>query len=55
MREDNIGIILNPMLWHTMHDFSGGCVLLIAASDVYNEADYIRNYDEFLLLARGSR
>ena len=38
MREDNIGIILDPMLWHTMHDFSSGCVLLVAASDYFNEA-----------------
>ena len=51
MREDNVGIILDPMLWHTMKDFSSGCVLLIAASDYYDEADYIRNYDEFIKLA----
>ena len=52
MREDNVGVILDPMLWHTMHDFSSGCVLLVAASDYYDEADYIRNYDEFLQLAK---
>ena len=52
MREDNVGVILEPMLWHTMHDFSSGCVLLIAASDYFDEADYIRNYDEFINFAR---
>ena len=52
MREDNIGVILDPMLWHTMHDFSSGCVLLVAASDYYDEADYIRSYDEFITLAK---
>ena len=52
MREDNIGVILAPMLWQTMHDFSSGCVLLVAASDYYDEADYIRNYDEFMRLVR---
>ena len=52
MREDNAGIILDPMLWHTMHDFSSGCVLLVAASDYYDEADYIRDYDEFIRLVR---
>jgi hypothetical protein len=31
-----------------MHDFSNGCVLLIVASDYYEEADYIRNYDDFI-------
>ena len=50
MREDNVGIILEPMLWHTMKNFSSGCVLLVAASDYYNEADYIRDYNEFIRL-----
>jgi hypothetical protein len=35
-----------------MHDFSADCVLLLLASAVYDEADYIRDYDEFLALAR---
>jgi len=52
MKRENEGIILGPMLWHTMHDFSSGCVLLVAASDYYDEGDYIRNYDEFLSLVR---
>lgn len=52
MRCDNVGIILEPMLWHTMNDFSSGCVVLVVASDVYDEADYIRDYDEFLGLVK---
>jgi len=52
MKRENEGIILGPMLWHTMHDFSSGCVLLVAASDYYDESDYIRSYDEFLSLVR---
>lgn len=48
MWRDNVGIILGTGLWHTMHSFSSGCVLLIAASDYFNEKDYIRDYDEFL-------
>ena len=52
MKRENEGIILGPMLWHTMHDFSTGCVLLVAASDYFNESDYIRNYDEFMTLVR---
>lgn len=47
MMKDNVGVILGPMLWHTMHDFSSGCVLLVAASDYYDESDYIRDYEEF--------
>ena len=48
MFRDNVGVILGPALWHTMHSFSSGCVLLVAASDYYDESDYIRNYDDFL-------
>lgn len=42
------GARLGPELWHTMTEFSQDCVILVFASDYYNESDYIRNYDEFL-------
>lgn len=47
MESPSIGIDLSPMLWHEMHDFSADCVLLVIASDEYDEADYIRDYDSF--------
>ncbi|MGZ8997989.1 MAG: WxcM-like domain-containing protein [Allosphingosinicella sp.] len=37
-----------------MHDFSPGCVLLLLADDHYEEADYIRNFEEFEALVRGT-
>ena len=37
-------------MWREMYDFSPDAVLLVLASDFYNEEDYIRNYDEFLKL-----
>ena len=40
-------IDLPPMLWHEMHDFSTDCVLLVLASDYYDERDYVRDYSEF--------
>ena len=43
----NVGIDLPPMLWHEMHDFTADCVLLVVASDEYDEMDYIRDYEEF--------
>ena len=42
-----LGVALPPMLWHEMYDFSSDCVLLVLASDYYDESDYIRNYKEF--------
>jgi hypothetical protein len=35
-----------------MHEFSADCVLLVLASDFYDEQDYIRNYDAFLELTK---
>ncbi|EGQ9302069.1 FdtA/QdtA family cupin domain-containing protein [Vibrio vulnificus] len=42
------GLVINKMQWHEMHNFSDDCVLLVLASDVYDEVDYIRDYSDFL-------
>ncbi|MCG3864084.1 MULTISPECIES: FdtA/QdtA family cupin domain-containing protein [unclassified Photobacterium] len=44
----NIGLFINSMMWREMHDFSDDCVLIVLASNYYDEADYIRSYDDFL-------
>ena len=31
-----------------MYDFSPDAVLMVLASEIYDESDYIRDYDEFL-------
>ena len=46
------GVSLPPMVWHEMHDFSPDCVLLVLASEHYDEADYIRDYDDFLRFSK---
>ena len=46
--KSNIGLMIPPMVWHEMHDFSEDCVMLVLASAQYDEAYYIRNYDEFM-------
>lgn len=47
MNSGSVGIDLPPMVWHEMHDFSADCILLVVASDYYDEDDYIRDYQEF--------
>jgi dTDP-4-dehydrorhamnose 3,5-epimerase-like enzyme len=42
------GLLLPPMVWHEMSDFSADCVLMVVADAPYDEADYIRDYGEFL-------
>ena len=46
--QPNKGLLIPPMVWHEMHDFSDDCVLLVLASDFYDESDYIRKYDDFI-------
>lgn len=43
---------LGPMIWHEMRDFTSDCVLMVIADDHYDEADYIRDYDQFIAAAR---
>jgi hypothetical protein len=42
------GVYLGPLLWHTMHSFTPDCVILVLASEIYDESDYLRKYDDFL-------
>ena len=42
------GLVIDSMVWREMHGFSHDCVLLVLASELYEEADYIRDYEQFL-------
>lgn len=42
------GLLIEGMVWHEMHNFSKGAVLVVLASEHYQISDYIRNYDDFL-------
>ncbi|MDN3454338.1 MULTISPECIES: FdtA/QdtA family cupin domain-containing protein [unclassified Psychrobacter] len=42
------GLLIEDLVWREMHDFSEDCVLLVLASEYYDETDYIRDYDNFL-------
>lgn len=43
-------LLVVPGIWRELDDFSSGSVCLVLASHGYDEADYIRDYDEFLRL-----
>jgi len=42
------GLYVCPMIWRELDNFSSGSVCLVLASNFYDEADYFRNYDEFI-------
>lgn len=48
MKDPGTGILLGPLLWHTMSNLSKDCVILVLSDAWYGENDYIRNYKEFL-------
>lgn len=42
------GLYISNNMWREMYDFSSDAVLMVLASELYDESDYIRNYQEFL-------
>lgn len=42
------GLYVPNNMWREMYDFSPDAVLMVLASEVYREEDYIRSYEEFL-------
>lgn len=47
------GLLINSGLWSELENFSSGAVCMVVASDVYDEGDYIRNYEDFLAYIKG--
>lgn len=48
------GLYIGPNIWREMYDFSEDAVLLVLASKVYDEKDYIRDYTKFIESVKGS-
>jgi dTDP-4-dehydrorhamnose 3,5-epimerase-like enzyme len=46
------GILITPGIWRELKNFSSGSVCLVVASDVFQESDYIREFDEFLAFVK---
>jgi dTDP-4-dehydrorhamnose 3,5-epimerase-like enzyme len=46
-----VGLTMGPMIWREMSEFSADCVLMVLADQVYDEADYIRDYADFRAIA----
>jgi dTDP-4-dehydrorhamnose 3,5-epimerase-like enzyme len=46
------GLYICPMIWRELKNFSSGSVCLVLASNLYDEQDYYRNYEEFLAVTK---
>jgi hypothetical protein len=42
------GLYVCPMIWRELDNFSSGAVCLVLASNLYDEFDYYRDYQEYL-------
>ena len=49
------GLYIANDMWREMYDFTPDAVLLVLASEYYDEADYIRNYEDFLKYVKEGR
>jgi UDP-2-acetamido-3-amino-2,3-dideoxy-glucuronate N-acetyltransferase len=47
-----IALHIPPMVWAVQYKYSEDAVLLVLASEEYDAADYVRDYDEFLAAVR---
>ena len=45
------GLLIDSCIWREMYDFSSDCVLMVLADCHYDENDYIRDYDAFIIHA----
>jgi len=48
----NKGLYIGLGIWREMYDFNQSSVLLVLASEYYDENDYIRDYEEFLKMIK---
>ena len=48
----DLGLYVPPMIWAVQYRYSSDALLFVLASDPYDPADYIRDYDEFLSVVR---
>lgn len=55
LNRNDRALMLDPMVWHEMFDFSPGCVLLVLAETWYDETDYIRDYALFQRLCEDKK
>jgi dTDP-4-dehydrorhamnose 3,5-epimerase-like enzyme len=49
LNKPNFGLLIPTGIWRELQNFSSGSVCLVLASAEFDEADYIRNFKEFIL------
>ncbi len=47
------GLHVAPLTWIKLREFSRGALLLVLASHAFDESDYLRRHDDFLIVVHG--
>lgn len=55
MNRSYYGLYVAPLMWRDITNVSSGAVLMVLASELYDEADYFRDYHKFLEAVRSAR
>ncbi len=53
LNRPNIALHIVPGLWRELDSFSSGAITMVLASEVYQEQDYIRDYNNYIELKKG--
>lgn len=48
LNKPNKGLLIESNIWRELENFSSGAVCLVLASAIFDESDYIRDFDEFI-------
>ncbi len=48
LNRPNLALHVLPGLWRKLDNFSSGSISMVLGSELYDEKDYIRNYDDFI-------
>ena len=55
LNDPSEGLFVGASIWREMYDFSADAVLLVLASEYYDEQDYIRDYSDFVRYIGGGK
>jgi hypothetical protein len=48
LNRPNFGLLVLPGIWRELFEFSSGAICMVLASHIYDETDYLRDYNKFI-------
>jgi dTDP-4-dehydrorhamnose 3,5-epimerase-like enzyme len=54
LNEPHMGVYIPKMVWKEMYDFTDDSILLVLSNIKYNPEEYIRDYNEYLMIKKGA-